>query len=415
MSEDAQQLDLSRSSEDAPVTATVERRPSSLLTWGLVALSVLVVAIGVGGAVFGAEQTLRDDEPTLAPTPTTPPATAPSAATPPTPAAVLPSSSTSTPSIDVNRVEPYPGFSAPFGSPLPERVPPFEGPDDLVLVGHSPGARLAVVRPDGSVEEWLAPGGGPGFLPQAVTTQTMLGFAGQGAGAMVVHGDGSAFSFMTDNRDAPVFFPRADGTGYVVHGSWLGRVTYLGLDGTETGTGPELARGSVMLGDTSPGLAVRGLDGITRILDRADGSTIVELRTEPLAVAGGHQVVVRCSNPTTCRAEIQDLAGMTTAPLPIDPLTAHRVVMGMSPDGRSVAYLQYPSLHVIGTDGTPGPTFTTQGVDRVLWSGDTVAVVAGHEVQLWSPGMEVPAVLDLGSAIDPSARGLLLLRDPTRS
>lgn len=408
MPDDAQLLDLSRPPEAEPAT-TVERQPSSGLRWGLAAICI-IVGVGVLGALLDAPadpEAAGQSPATTAPVPTREALEAGRT--------TLPPPATTAPGIDTNRVEPYPGFSAPFGVPLPERVTPFEGPDDLVVVGHSPGARLAAVRPDGSVEEWLAPGGGPGFLPQANTDQTVVGLAGQGTGAMVVHGDGSAHTFVTDNRDAPVFFPLADGTGYVIHGSWLGRVTYLGLDGVETGSGPELARGSVMLGDTSLGLAVRGLDGITRILDRQTGATVLDLRTEPLAVAGDHQAVVRCSDPTTCRAEIQTLEGVTTALLPIDPLTAHRVILGMSPDGRSVAYLQYPSLHVMGSDGAPGPVFTAQGVDRVLWSGDTIAIVAGHEVQLWSPGMESPATLDIGEAIDPTARSLLLLRDPSRT
>ncbi len=380
-----------------PDPDTVERGPN--LRWWWIAATVLVaaVALGVGGAIFGGEST---------PTPAAAPA--PPAPTPagPTAPASQNESEPAAPSADAQT----PATPAPTTPPgLPRQVPPFASATPIVLIGHHPSGALAAVRPDGSVTE-LVPSSGRGFLPQASNGRTLLGLMNAGAAAVVLAPDDSQGLVAINDRDAPAYYPLHDGSGYIVHGTWLGKLHYVGNDGAQSRQGPDLARGTRILGDTVEGLAVQAIDGTALIVDRTTGEVLRRLASVPLAIAGNHQVVVACRDASDCSLEIQTLDGETTGVLDADPVIAERLIAGMSHDGTRIAYLDQPNVTIVDITGTTVVSFAERSPDHVIWGADSVVVV-GQATQLWQPELGEPVVLDIATAIDPGLRGIVLLED----
>lgn len=380
---------------------TVERGPDLRWLWLAIAVVVATVGMGIAGAIVG-----NDSSPPPARAPAEPETTSePARADQATPEDGAPEPTV--PPTDI--ADPLAASNLTPRAQLPDRVPPFESTDPIVIIGHHPGGALAAVRPDGSVTE-LVESNGRGFLPQTSNGRTLVGLLHAGATTVVIAPDGTPGFAVVDNRDAPVYRSLHDGSGYVVHGTWLGRVHYIGNDGAEIGNGPDLARGTRVLGDTQEGLAIEAIDGTALIIDRETGDVVRRLASVPLRIAGTHQVVVVCRDGTDCSIEIQTLDGTTTGVLDTDPVIAGRLIVGMSRDGTRIAYRQQPEVKIADVTGATVVSFVERSLDRVLWVGDTVISV-GQSIQLWDPGLDGPVVLDIGDAIDPDVRGITALTD----
>ena len=387
-------LELLELSGNAPGAGdTIERTPNRRIIWVLLAAVGILVVVAVAGALLDSS----DDPPPASATPTT-------AATELDTASAQTPPPTSEPTAAPSRQQP-----SGFTPPLPDAVPAFDAPDDLVIFGHTTLGRLATIRPDGTVTEWL-PNSGAAFLPQARGAVAVVGLMNVGGTMIVIDGNGDADNVLVDNRDAPVYVPNHDGTGFVVHGTWLGKIRYIDNDATELEDGPAVARGTKVLADTAPGLAVLSLDGNASIIDRTTGAELHRLDTVPLAVAGEHQVVVTCDNAVVCRVEIQRFDGTTTGVLDIDPVIAQRLVLGISPTGDQIAYLHQQRVRIVDSSGDELVRIQVRGEPSVVWSGDTVLVVDDQTAQLWTLGDEAAAEIEILDVIDPDNRGIALLR-----
>lgn len=384
---------------------TVERRPDLRLLWLLLAALGTIVLLGAVGALFsGGENDTTGTEPPVAPSSVAPPAAG-------TETDELDPTGPLEPQAELEGRPPSLGnFGGIPGSELPESVPAFDAPAGLVLVGHSPGGRLAAVRPDGSVTELMA-GDGIRFLPLASDGASILGLMNIGGSTLTLDAQGATAAVFADNKDAPAYYPSHTGHGYVVHGTWLGKVAYIDEHGTPIGEGPALARGTVVMGDTDPGLVVRALDGTALLIDRVDGAVLDRLTSTPLAVGGNHQVAVKCDDAAECRVEIQTMQGETTGLLDVDPGLAGRLVASMSPDGRYVAYRFRQQLRVVDLAGAEVALFSAGALEHLLWFEDAIVLADSHSVRLWMPGLAEPAELDLSGAIDTAFRGIAVIRD----
>jgi hypothetical protein len=384
--------------------STVERSPDTRLLWWILGALGAAVVLGAIGALLRSDPSAPEPSETDRPARAEVAPPAGSVDAPPDPVAPQPT------------IEPAPPrrfLDSPGGIPgaeFPASVPPFEGPPGLVLVGHSDQGRLAAVRPDGTVTELMV-GDGARFLPQAVNSTTLLGLMDLGGSTLTLDANGEVGTVLVDNHDAPIYLPSSGGQGYVVHGTWLGKVTYIDAQAVETARGPDLARGTVVIGDTDAGLVVMALDGAALLIDRSDGTVLRRLPSVPLTVGGSHQVVVACTTPNHCRTEIQTIGGETTGILDVDPHLAGRLVTAMSPDGRYVAYRFQQQLRVVDTAGAEVVRFRADDVQQVLWFADAVIVADRASVQLWMPGFDTPHGLDIGAAIHPSFRGIAVIED----
>lgn len=399
----------SPSDPDPSEDPTYERQVDRRLLWLLVGLAATVIVVAAAGAIVGAA---RDD--TAAPPATTAAARASDADPDVNDDAAADVGTSDVPSaprttgLDALAQEFNDQVQGPAAA-LPQSVTPFDAPDDLVLVGLSPSNRLAAVSPSGQVQE-LLPNAGGRFFPLAASSAALLGSLNAGAGTFSITTDGSVFGIPADTRDAPIYLPSHDGEGFVVHGTWLGQIDYIDASGQTVGEGPELTRGTRVIGDAEPGLVIEALDGTALLIDRTTGEVIRRLAAVPLAVGGNHQVVLACDDGDSCRAEIQLLSGETTAVLDIDPVLADRLVVGMSPDGRQATYLFQQRVRVVDTAGTQLASIAIGNLVSVGWLDGSVVVAHDQGIEIWNPGAAEPTSLDLGAVIDPGLRGLFVLR-----
>ena len=306
-------------------------------------------------------------------------------------------------------------FGAGPGPPLPERIAPLPiGPEHL-LVGHSIGFRVGAVGADGEVQEFLA-GDGARFLPLTHIETALLGVSTLTGSTVVVGSDGSVHTVSTDSTDAPLFYPRADGDGFIMYGTQKGELTVLDSNGVALSTGRLLALGTRVIADSAHGLVVEGVDGQARIVDLTTGEVIAQLPSVPLAVGGSRQVAVTCTSALACRLSISPLlpgpdggAGFT---LDGDPTMASRLVVGFSGNHGLMVYRQSGGMEIIDAhtgevmgriDGFASAT-TAWLADELL-----VAWTSDRQTAVWRPGTEA-VLIDLGEAVIPVLRGLTPLR-----
>ena len=298
-------------------------------------------------------------------------------------------------------------FGAGPGAPLPERIAPLPiGPEHL-LVGHRIGFRLGAVGADGEVQEFLA-GDGVRFLPLTHIDAALLGISTLTESTMVVGSDGSVHSAHTDSTDAPLFYPRADGDGFIMHGTQEGNLTVLDSTDVALSTGRFLALGTRVIADSTHGLVVEGVDGQARIVDLTTGEVTAQLPSVPLAVGGSRQVAVTCTSSLACR--------LAVSPLSPDPdgggsfHSRRRPDHGLTPRR---GLLREPRLSGLSPKWRHGNHRCPQRQDRgrvdgfasatTAWLADEllVAWTSDRGTAVWRPGTEA-VLIGLGEAMIPA-------------
>jgi hypothetical protein len=304
-------------------------------------------------------------------------------------------------------------FGLAAGEALPDSVVAPAIDPGVVLIGHGPSRRLARVDSTGRVSELLATDG-PRYVPLARNETSVVGFQTFTGDHLVITAEGTAHTVDVDLTDAPTFTPRNRTEGFVMHATATGQLSVLDRFGAEEVLGVVLASGASIVGDTDIGVVVAMPDGTALVIDPVAG-TVIERRTNvPLAAAGDTHVERVCDGPTSCRAVIVGLFRGISTPLPIESERLSRLLAGLSPGGSIVLVRARGSLGVITTvDGRTIDSIDNFGPAEISWLDDTsfVAHVETGDAVMWT--MAEQTAFDLRPVIDPSFRGLTLLRMPS--
>jgi hypothetical protein len=283
--------------------------------------------------------------------------------------------------------------------------------EDLLIYGYRDDFEFVRVTPATGEVEFLAPGQGDEFLPLNSTNVSLIGAASSTGVFFSLNTDGSGQQVDFDILDAPLFFPAADGSGYLRYGAWTGEIAYLDHAGTLLSVGVTIPRGSQILVDTSQGPLVKGLDGRVRVIDPTSGDALRVLATEPIVVGTDRILVIRCAD-LTCQVVVEQIDETNQLILNIDPQLAHRVVTGISPDDRWLTMFNRGDLVLVDSLlGEEAARFDGMVDAEVSWLGSEVAAVHAKDgtVVLWDANTGAKTPLDLTGIIAPRARGLWLL------
>lgn len=381
---------------------TVAREPNFTPLWFIAAGVVAVGIIAAAGALLSS---LGNNTPDLSSASTTLPQVEAEAQDDPLEA-------TSAEPIDSPRI--LGSFDDAVGYLLPAEVetPPLT--DGVVLLGHGPSRRLALVDSVGSVTELLGTNG-PRFVPLAKTDTSVVGFQTFTGDHFVVTAEGTAHTVSVDLTDAPVFIPLARGAGYAMHATTTGEIVLLDRFGAEQAQGIRLASGVRVIGDTTAGLVIGLPDGTALIIEPTSGEVVRELDRTPLATAGESLVGIRCDDVSTCRPVVTSIDGSSELTLPVQVDRLERLLAGLSPGGKLVVLRGRGTLDVIDIEsGRILQLLGGYATATVSWLDDTMfaAHLDSGEAVLWSIDSG-SVMLDIRPVIDPSFRGITLLRVPS--
>lgn len=306
------------------------------------------------------------------------------------------------------------GIVGPFGRVdiTIEQVDPPGIPDSTSVLGHNGDGAMVAIRWDGRVTQVLQ-GDSRRYLPQVSNVTSIVGtltFTGEW---LIVDADGVPARAQVDDDDAPLFVPGRGGF-YVVHNNRSGSVEYMNSVGEIIGEGPDLLPGTRIVGDSSMGLVVIGLDGGARLIDHADGTVLREIDGLPLSVGYERYLVTACRDGQSCDVLIRSLADDREVVVPVDPRQVDRLVVGFSPSGLAVAYRENRGVTVADTE--TGETLLLHdgpALGGVTWLGDKYIVIWEPDGTVMMGSIIEPNAgwveLDLAGLIDPNLRGLRLL------
>jgi hypothetical protein len=170
-----------------------------------------------------------------------------------------------------------------------------------------------------------------------------------------------------------------------------------------------------VIGDTTAGLVIGLPDGTALIIEPTSGEVVRELDRTPLASAGDSLVGIRCDDASFCRPVATSIDGSRELTLPVQVDRLERLLAGLSPGGKLVVLRGRGTLDVIDIESgrilqLPGGYATA----TVSWLDDTMfaAHLDSGEAVLWSIDSG-SVMLDIRPVIDPSFRGITLLRVPS--